>query len=401
MKSNSYIIEKLDNLGNGITYIDGKVTFVPKTIIGDEVELKIIKEKKKYNIAEVSKYLSRGDKYISAFCEHFDTCGACDFQNISYKEELMHKEAIISHEFGRATTKPILYSEDKFYRNKAVFHYDRKLDQFGFFKKGSNEVVNINNCLVISPLILNTLKRVNKYLKKRNENLHTLTIRTTNTKELMISIYGNLKIDSFLKEFNDINSVYLNDELIYGNKYIKDQLMGKTFLIANDSFYQINLFNTEKLYAKVIDYVKDNAYERALDLYCGTGTISILISNYLKSVVGIDNNKEAIACAKENKRINKATNVSFILGDASKEGEDILTADLIIVDPPRNGLDKLGKENLLRFKAKTIIYVSCNYSTLKRDIEDLSSHYQLKEISPVDMFAHTYHVECVCAMKLR
>ncbi len=396
--NNTHTIERFDNLGNGLVKVDGKVIFVSKAIPGDVVELKIIKEKAKFAEAKVKKYIKRANNYQEAFCKHFYSCGGCDIQNILHQQELNYKEELIKREFPDLKINKIIYDKDKAYRNKAVFHYEKKLDRLGFYEKGSNQVVSIGTCPLLKEEINEILKRLNSYFNKRNENVHTVTVRVSNKNEKLISVYGSIKQDNFIDTFHDIDSIYLNDECIHGKKYIIDNLMGYDFALSNDSFYQVNRFVTEKLYGEVTRHIKNKQVIRALDLYCGTGTISLLLSKYAKEVIAIDNNEESIDCANKNKKINKVDNVKFILGDASKETDNIKDVDLIVVDPPRAGLTSHAVANLLKIKAKTIIYVSCNYSTLKKDLQSLSKDYDTIEITPVDMFSHTYHVETVVLM---
>ena len=197
-----------------------------------------------------------------------------------------------------------------------------------------------------------------------------------------------------LKEY--ASSIFMNGKCVFGEERVKASLMGYKFLVSRDSFFQVNKIITEKLYSKVLEYAGEG--DRLIDLYCGTGTIGIILSKNYKEVLGIEINKSAVECALENKRINRVKNISFKCGDANKlcKGEK---ADTVVVDPARAGLSNLGIKNILEIDPKKIVYVSCNPVTLARDLKELFSDYKLKDICLFDMFPWTYHCEVLTVLE--
>jgi len=293
--------------------------------------------------------------------------------------------------------KEIISSNKEYnYRNKITIH--AKNNKLGLYKKKSNEIVEINECKLVHKNINNVIERIKKYQSKNKCIINDLIIKTTTLNETMISIYGSLDYDNFKKEFSDVKVIIINNQIITKDSFIKEKILNKEFYISNHSFFQVNMFTTEKLYQKVLDYIKGEKYKNCLDLYCGTGTISILVSDYIDKVYGIEIVEDAVKDANKNKELNKKTNVEFLLGKTEEHINKFNDIDLIIVDPPREGLDKKTKENICRINPKTIIYVSCEPSTLMRDLNDLKEKYDIKEIVTCDMFPNTYHVECVSVL---
>ena len=213
----------------------------------------------------------------------------------------------------------------------------------------------------------------------------------------MIVFNGEVSTELVLKEFNDIESVFIND-LCLKNKFIKDRIGEYDFYLSRDSFFQVNRFNTVNLYNEALRLIKDKEINNVLDLYCGVGSIGIYISKYVNDVIGVEVVSDAITSALENKKSNKVENISFKcckVEDCINEFNDI---DLVIVDPPRSGLSKAVINPILNIRSKYIIYVSCDIMTMIRDMNILSSDYKPVELTPVDMFPNTAHVECVCLL---
>ena len=210
------------------------------------------------------------------------------------------------------------------------------------------------------------------------------------------------KFISFVANRINIDSIILNRDVIYKNNYINVKLMGYTFKVSNESFFQINTEQTEKLYSKIIDYIDKCNTSIALDLYCGVGTITALLSKHYNKVIGIEVIKEAVDNAKENMMINEIANVSFIQDKVENKLNTLrdMNIDLIVLDPPRAGIDIKALNSLIELKPKQIIYVSCNPETLARDVKLLSELYKINEISPFDMFPNTHHVECVVSLSI-
>ena len=387
-------IEKLDHYGRGITKLDNKTIFVENALPDEIVEINIIKEKKKYSEANVSKYFQKANNRIEPNCPYYNSCGGCNIMHLSYKDQLKFKQNKIENIIKKYLNEQIkinnIVASDKieFYRNKVTFQVREKI---GFYKEHTYDIINIDNCIISDKLINKSIK----YLKNLNLKEINKIICRTGLNELMIIIETqnkNLDITP-LKEI--ASSIYLkiNNKYIhaYGNKNIYEKLENYKFKISPDSFFQVNIDTCLKLYNRVKEYIGSN--KNVIDLYCGTGTIGIFISKN-NNVIGIEINEYAIKDAEENKKINKIDNINFICGDSGKKLKQLkFNPNIIIVDPPRSGLNKETINNILKFGSKEIIYISCDPMTFVRDLNILNKYYDIKEITPFDMFPNTYHIE--------
>ena len=218
-----------------------------------------------------------------------------------------------------------------------------------------------------------------------------------------ISDIDNNYYENNLKDYTD-SLIVIKDgicNVIFGKGYITEKIGEYHYKIAPLSFFQVNINGAEKLYNVIKEYAQLTGAESVLDLYCGTGTIGIYLSGQAKKVIGIEINHNAVECALDNVKLNGLNNVDFICKDVSKNIDDYQNIDLIVVDPPRAGLKRKAIDNILKIKPNKIIYVSCNPSTLARDLNTLKNEYNVANITLVDMFPNTYHVECVCLLNLR
>lgn len=396
-------IEKLDHFGRGIIKKEQDIIFVEDTLPGDIVDISIKKQKKNIKEAEVDNYIKRSNYYQESICPYSKECGGCNIINLIYNEQLNYKKQKVQELINKMLkedikVKAIINSNNEYYyRNKITIHgKDKKL---GLYKKNTNDIIEINECKLVHENINKIIKRIIKYQENNKCQINDLIIKTTTLNESMISIYGSMDYEHFKKEFEDIKVIIINNQVITKDKYIKERLLNKEFYISNHSFFQVNIFTTNLLYQKVIDLVKEKNYNTCLDLYCGTGTITILVSDYVDKVYGIEVVEDAVKDANKNKELNNKDNIEFILGKTEDHINKFKDIDLIIVDPPREGLDKITKANLKRINPKTIIYVSCEPSTLMRDLNDLKDKYNIKEISTCDMFPNTYHVESITLLE--
>ena len=385
-------IEKLDHFGRGIAKVNNMPIFVENSLIGEEVEIIVTKEKKNYMEGIVSKYLKVSPLRVESKCPYYDKCGGCDLLHLSYEEQLKYKEnkvkEIIKKFSGLDCVNKIVGSKQFNYRNKITLQVNKKI---GYFKKKTNDIIPIDNCLLVDDRIneiINELKQVDVSKVKK------IVIRVTNL-ESMVVFYGDI-----IKKINlNVDTIVVNDKIIKGNGYIKEEINGLNFIISPTSFFQVNNIGMINIYNKVLDYINGG---NILDLYCGTGTIGIYISKKANKVLGIELNKEAVKDALINKEINNINNIDFISGDVGTVlSHNNFKADIVIVDPPRSGLDNNSINNIIKIKPNKIIYVSCDPVTLARDLNMLKKHYNVLEITPFDMFGNTYHVECVCLLKLR
>ena len=383
-------IESLDHSFRGIAKINGKIVFVKNALPNEVVEIKIDKEKKKYVEASVLKYIKTSDERIKPKCKYFSSCGGCDIMHLSYKNQLKYKqekiENIINKYFkNNIKINDIIYDNNLNYRNKVKFQVNKTI---GLYKNETYEVIPIDQCLIANDIINKSIPFLNKLDLK---NISSITCRTAMDK-LMISIESrkDVKIDNLL----DIaDSIYINNKHIYGDKKLIEQLGEYKYVISEKSFFQVNKNICIKLYDEIKKHVGTN--KNILDLYCGCGSIGIYVNKNNK-VLGIEINESAINDAEENKKINNLKNIDFICADSSIKTE--FKPDIVIVDPPRSGLNKKTIDNILKLKPNKIIYVSCNPMTLVRDLNKFDS-YNILELTPFDMFPNTKHVEIVTILE--
>ena len=388
-------IEKLDNFGRGITYINDKICFVDNALPNEKVEIEITKEKKKYLEAKIIKILEKSEDRIKPLCPYSNECGGCNLSHLSYEKEndfKYNKVKDLIKKFIKEDIelKGIVYDKEYEYRNKIVLHGNNNVS--GQYKKYSNDIVNIDKCLLVN-------NRINEIIKLLKSNsIEEATIKTSNNlNNILLDIKGNINNIDELKSKVDV--LIINNKLLSTNKSIISNIGNNKYYLSSNSFFQVNRFLTESLYNEVLNIVKTINPCEVLDLYCGTGTIGIYISNYCREIVGVDYNKSNIEDANKNKELNNCNNISFICNKVENIIDNYKDIDLIIVDPPRSGLDDHTRKILKKMMSKTIIYVSCDPVTLMRDLKDLKEKYNIKYIKPFNMFPRTYHVECISVLE--
>lgn len=404
-------VEKFDHDGRGIGYIDDKIIFIDNTIPGDKVIIKIKKIKKKYCEAIVEKFLEYSKDRINPICSHFNKCGGCDLQNINYENQLLFKENKVKEILTRFANIPnnkiksIIYTLDNnfYYRNKITFKVQKDI---GMYSKNSYNLVPIEKCYLVN-------KKTNEILNiiKQNinlDNISQIVIRNSEyNKQVMVIFEGNdFDINNLSQINSEVDSLYIKMgnqyKLISGVRALEEKLGNYLFKISPDSFFQVNSRTCIKLYDKILEYGNFKGNEIVLDLYCGTGTIGIYISRFVKKVIGYEINKYAIDDAIVNIKNNLVDNASFVCGSSELSFEKVTDEiDIIIVDPPRSGLNDKTIQGIFNVKPCKVIYVSCDPITLARDLKILQEYYDVIEVTPVDMFPSTKHVECVCLLKLR
>lgn len=388
-------IEKLDNFGRGITYINDKICFVDNALPNEKVEIEITKEKKKYLEAKIIKILEKSEDRIKPLCSYSNECGGCNLSHLSYEKENDFKYNKVKDLIKKFINedielKGIVYDKEYEYRNKIVLHGNNNVS--GQYKKYSNDIVNIDKCLLVN-------NRINEIIKLLKSNsIEEATIKTSNDlSNTLLNVKGNIKNIDELKSKVDV--LIINNKLLSPNKSIISNIGNNKYYLSSNSFFQVNRFLTESLYNEVLNIVKTINPCEVLDLYCGTGTIGIYISNYCREIVGVDYNKSNIEDANKNKELNNCNNISFICNKVENIIDNYKDIDLIIVDPPRSGLDDHTRKILKKMMSKTIIYVSCDPVTLMRDLKDLKEKYNIKYIKPFNMFPRTYHVECISVLE--
>lgn len=395
-----YKIEKLDNFGRGISHINNKIVFISNALEDEVVDATTTYSNKKFDEAKVNEIIEVSKMRIKPICPYFDICGGCNLLHMNYDDQLKFKynkvkDIIFKYLKENIKVNDVIYSNQFNYRNKASFEVKEKLC---YKMRKSTNLVDINYCYLLDKNINDIVHVLNNLNLK---NINNITIRT-GEEDIMVIISGNptQEIIDALKE--KARSIYVNDKLVYGKSNIVSKIGNYEFFVSDKSFFQVNKYNVKNLYDKVLEYAELTGNENILDLYCGTGTIGIYLSKYAKSVIGIEVNEQAIFDANVNKNKNNIENISFIC-DTTSNINNIVNNDfdVIIVDPPRSGLDKNTINFLINSKAKRIVYVSCDIMTLVRDLNILKQDYDIREITPVDMFPNTYHVECVCVLKIK
>ena len=449
-KNEKYIVDIVDNgyQGEGIAKINDFTIFVADAIKGEKCEILILKVTSSHAFAKITEIIKKSDNRIEPDCGTYKRCGGCNLRHIDYEETLNMKQAMVEN-LIRKTKKisnikvlPTLGMGNPYnYRNKAQFPLGiNKQGEpvFGVFAERTHEIIPMRGCKIqnyVSEQIANFIfgfikeKGISIYNEETRSGLfrHIVIKVGVRTHEIMCVLvingnkfkYENELVEAIIKEFPEVKTIVKNintkntnvilgneNEVIYGDGYIYDVLGDFTFKISPLSFYQVNPIQAEALYNIALEKAELSKDDIVYDLYCGIGTIGIFASKYVKKVYGIEIVEQAIEDAKENAKINNINNIEFYAGDVEKVFDKLMKENnaypnVVIVDPPRRGLDNHTIENLLAIEAEKIAYISCNPATLARDIELLSEKYECSEIQPVDMFPFTAHVECCSILKLR
>ena len=371
-------------------------------------------------------------------CKYAKKCGGCQLLNLSYEEQLRHKQVKAIRLLGKfCHVEEIIGMENPYnYRNKAQYAFGRGRNNqiiAGIYQSSTHKIVDIESCMLTDTKadeIANTVKKLLKSfkLKPYNEDTqdgflrHVLVKTGFKSGEVMVVLVTGTpqfpskrsfinalvgrhpEITTIVQNINNkFTSMVLGDksEVLYGDGKITEELCSLKFRISPKAFYQINPIQTEILYNKALEYADFKGDERIIDAYCGTGTIGLIASKNVKSVLGVEINKDAVKDAKENAELNNIQNISFVASDAGKFMVDLANnnekIDAVIMDPARAGSDVPFLSSLVKLSPKKVVYVSCNPETLARDLLYLSKNgYKVRKIQPVDMFPHTDHVECVC-----
>ncbi len=390
-------IEKLDNYGRGIAYINNKICFIENTLPNEIVDIKIIEEHSKYNIGYPIKIIEESPIRIEGECPYYNLCGGCNLNHICYNEENKFKKDKVKNllkiyaNIEEEKINNIIYQDRNYYRNKITLH--GKEGTIGLFKNNTNDIIPIQECLLVNQKINEMIR----FLSHQENEIEEVIIKTSNdNSEIMVSIKGTIANVEELKK--KCNVLIINDNYLTTQKEITTSIGNKKYYESINSFFQVNNTLTKELYDEVLNNIKGKNYNKVLDLYCGTGTIGIYISEEVQEIIGIDYNKSNIEDANKNKELNHVDNISFICDKVENKIDNFKDIDCIIVDPPRAGLDSKTRNYLKKIFPKEIIYVSCDPVTLSRDLKDLETNYQVKKVTPFNMFPRTYHVECVCLL---
>ncbi len=395
-------ITKYDHEGRGIAKINNKIIFVPNTCINDVINVRIIKEYPKYYLGGIVNYIEENPSKIKPQCPYYNDCGGCNISIMNYQDQLKFKQEKLANIFNHNLNINIPInitpsSESYHYRNKITLHVQNGI--LGLYREETHNLIPIDKCLLVSDNVNNLIKTILKDIE-----LTTVKNIIIKEQEHKIQLIINGKIDQkqvVSKLKSQVVSIINNNQTIYGTTHLKVSINNLIFQISPQSFFQVNTNTIIKLYNQVLKYASPTKNDTIIDLYCGTGSIGLYLSKYCKQVIGIELNPQAIKDAKENARLNKITNATFIEGDVKDIINNKYQANIIIVDPPRKGLDQKTINIILTIKASKVIYVSCNPITLVRDLKQLMSTYQIIDTTGVDLFPQTSHVECVCVLNRR
>lgn len=445
-KNKEYIVEVTGEgyEGEGVARIDNYPIFIHGAIIGEKVKIKIVKVKKKFAFGKLVDVINESKDRVVPVCPIYNKCGGCSLQHFSYSAQLNFKTNRVKDVLQRIgkikdyTLHDTIGMENPYrYRNKVQLPVggEEKNIKIGFYAPRSHNIIEVKECYiqkeVADKVILLTKNWMEKFnIKPYNEEKNTGLVRHImvrcgfKTDEIMVAIVTNKKVlphkDEFVKTISEniegiksivqnVNSkktnVILGNECItlYGEDHISDYIGEFKFNISPLSFFQVNPIQTQVLYNKALEYANLKGDETVFDAYCGTGTISLFLSQKAKMVYGVEIIKEAIENAEQNAKENNIDNVHFSVGKSEEVIPELINkgikADVVVVDPPRKGCDEKLLKAISDMKPSRVVYVSCDPSTLARDLNIMeNSGYKVQEVQPVDMFPETGHVECVVLM---
>ena len=325
-------------------------------------------------------------------------------ENLKFKKEKIENALKRIGKIDKKVEDVIPSFKNDNYRNKISLKVED--DKIGFYGEGTYQLIDIDNCLLAVSEINEAIKVIRTYIKGFKNKIKTVTIKYGNAMDdILIDIYSlsqdDVGIINYLtSNISNLKTVIFNDKVLFGTGYIKEISNGLMFNCSSKSFFQVNGMQAEKMYDEAIKLAKLKKDDVVLDLYCGTGTIGMILSSHVKKVIGVEIVEDAIINARENLRINDINNESFICGDASKVVSKIKEKiDVLFVDPPRAGVDRKAVAIIKKMMPRKIVYISCNPVTMARDLSYLNDMYDIKRIVPFDMFPNTSHVECVCVLE--
>lgn len=428
--------------GSGVGHKDGIAVFVPQAAAGDNLKIKILKTAKTYAFGKIEKIISPSQDRITADCPQFSRCGGCVYRHISYESELRAKRQRVQDAMERiggfhsVVLKPIIDAENiNNYRNKAQIPIGSGTNgelNLGFYAAHSHRIISCEECLLQPKAFGAAINAFIEWQRKTHEDVynestgrghmrHLFLRRAESTGEVMVCVVVNGNgvhnepglVELLKKNVSGLKSVMINVNreksnvilgekfrTVWGQNYITDELCGLRFRISAKSFYQINSRQAELLYKIAGEYAGLTGVETVLDFYCGTGTIGLSMAKKAGHVIGVEIVEQAVEDAKKNAEENGISNAEFICADAEKAAamvtEKGIKPDVVILDPPRKGCGAGLIETVSKLAPKRIVYISCDPATLARDLKIFARKgYQPQEITPVDMFPRTAHVETV------
>lgn len=422
-------ITGISHQGYGIGRVENLVVFVPGAMLGETVMAEVIEYKKKMITAQLLEVLVPSSERIVPRCNQSTTCGGCELQHSTARYQQEAKRQIVQDAMTRlgrvdVAVAPVLGMEHPWqYRNKGIFHADYSAGrvQLGFYEQGSHSFVPASQCMLFSEAVTGLVSRLEILIQNTGKAnyIDKVMIRESHYNgEIMVVFVTEdpawrlPDLAQQVSEYPNVVSVYHNHNsnpklmlgrkfhLLYGQETIEDTIGQFHFQISPQSFFQVNNAQAEVLYAKALEYAGLTGTEQVADVYCGIGTISLYLAQKAKSVIGIESVAQAIQDAKENAKANHVENCTFVAAKAEewlpkwvKKGNKL---DVAVIDPPRKGCEVPALDALITSETEKIVYVSCNPSTLARDVKYLCENgYQVEAVQPVDLFPQTFHIECV------
>lgn len=422
-------IVRLASDGAGVGFIEGKATFVPGMLPGERGTVRIVEDKKTFQRAEVLDISSPSAERQAPLCSIYEECGGCDLQHLKYASTLHWKQQWVEDALSRIgglhtiRVEPVLGMEDPWrYRNKAVLHRNEE-GRLGYYRQKSKDVVQFADCLLLSESTNSRIKKLQEIIGKGCPGIKTVTFRKSNKGKGLLLFEGNTKekageLENKIRELRKeeefspqmFSIAVPRSEKVFagsGAQYLNEYIDEIRFRVSPRAFLQVNPQQTGRLYSFILEFAELEGKEEVWDLYCGIGTITLMLAKRTRTAVGIEENPYAIEDAIANAKDNGIANVRFIQGKVEEKLKSLSGyPDLVVADPPRAGMDPLVVERLLKIKPRKIIYVSCNPATLARDLKALGcsspgsgGSYMVEKVQPVDMFPWTQHVECVVLLE--
>ena len=428
--------------GTGIGKVDGRAVFVPRTAVGDQCDVRIVKLTKNVAYARLEKLVVPSGARIRPACPVADTCGGCCYQHITYEEELRAKEKKVRDALTRiggqdgAVLKGITGAPTtEHYRNKAQYPVGRDADGniiTGFYRPRSHDIVPVERCLIqsetadrIAAVVRQWMQAFDvppyDYVAKRGAIRHIYVRVGEKSGESQLTLIVATRkmpaLDELVRRLREAepsltgvllnhnqrgDNVILGDrtDVLWGEPMLEDRLCGHSFLLSPKAFYQVNHVQAERLYACAVEFAGLTGQETVIDLYCGAGTITLTLAEKAKTVIGVEIVPEAVENARQNAIRNEMENVEFLCADAGQAARQLaargVRPDVLVVDPPRKGLDEQTRDAILKMKPPRVVYVSCDPATLARDVRELTgAGYRLMCAQAFDLFPRTGHVETV------
>lgn len=429
-------IKKIGINGEGIGYVDRMPVFIPGALIGEEVDIKITEKKKRYATAEVNRVMKKSKSRIKPKCQIQHACGGCPLMiarypsQLEYKYELLKQSLIKYAQINPRLIQRVVPSEEAFgYRNQFKLPVAKEDGELlsGLYMPNSNYFIDVQKCWVHEPGLeevrADVMKVLNRYaydaydyhnksgirtiIARGFHGKYQVTIVTGNDTILEQTIEDLMKIRGVYSLWQSIHTVKKTPDIfgpkmifLAGERYLPLELDGLKLQISPRSFFQLNSTQAVQLYRTIASMVSDHN-DLIVEAYSGIGAISLYLKDKAKEIIGIEYIKDAVTNANMNAKANGCDHVSFLCDDAANKLTYISkkrSIDVLVVDPPRSGLDDEMLDCILKSKIKNIVYVSCNPATLGKNLSVLNARYRVEKIVPIDMFPHTPHVESVCLL---